>query len=166
MRLKKGVTIMQNELEKKERLLKLAGGLLNSIVKGLNDVDLETRKKIMQSCGETCAGEELSGGGDLKIAKKIAEEEVDEEEILKRANRELLWCGAWTRKGNTIQAICTECGCPLVKNKVVNLTGTFCYCSRGWVKKIFETLLKKPVNVELRKSIGLGNKVCKFIVYT
>lgn len=157
---------MQNELDKKEKLLKLAGDLLNSIIKGLNEVDLETRKKIMQLCGETCAREALFGGGDLDIAKKIAEEEVDEEEILKRANKEILWCGTWARKGNTIQATCARCGCPLVKNKVVNLTGTFCYCSRGWVKKIFETLLKKPVSVELEKSIGLGNKVCKFIVYT
>ena len=157
---------MQNELDKKEKLLRLAGGLLNSIIEGLNEVDLETRKKIMQLCGETCAGEVLFGGGDLDIAKKIAEEEVDEEEILRRANREILWCGTWTRKGNNIQATCTECGCPLVKNNVVNLTGTFCYCSRGWVKKVFETLLKKPVSVELEKSIGLGNKVCKFIVYT
>ena len=157
---------MQNKLEKKEKLLKLAGGLLNSIIKGLNEVDLETRKKIMQLCGETCAGEALFGGGDLDISKKIAEEEVDEEEILKRANKEILWCGTWARKGNTIQATCTKCGCPLVKNNVVNLTGTFCYCSRGWVKKVFETLLKKPVSVELEKPIGLGNKVCKFIVYT
>jgi len=78
---------MQNKLDKKEKLLKLAGGLLNSIIKGLNEVDLETRKKIMQLCGETCAGEALFGGGDLDIAKKIAEEEVDEEEILKRANK-------------------------------------------------------------------------------
>jgi len=53
-----------------------------------------------------------------------------------------------------------------VKNNVINLTGTFCYCSRGWVKKIFETLLNKTVSVELEKSIGLGDKVCKFIVYT
>jgi len=157
---------MQNELEKKEKLLKLAGGLLNSIIKGLNGVDLETRKKIMQLCGETCAGEALLGGGDLDIAKKIVDEEVDEGEILKRTNRGILWCGTWTRKDNTIQATCTKCGCPLVKNKVVNLTGTFCYCSRGWVKKVFETLLKNPVSVELEKSIGLGNKVCKFIVYT
>ena len=52
-----------------------------------------------------------------------------------------------------------------MKNKVVELTATFCYCSKGWVKKIFETLLKKPVSVKLEKSFGLGNNVCKYIVY-
>jgi len=157
---------MQNELDKNAKLLKLAGGLLSSIIKGLDEVDLETRKKIMELCGGTCAEEALFGGGDLEIARRIGEEAADEDEILERMNREILWCGPWIRKGSTIQSTCVECGCPLVKNNVVDLTGTFCYCSRGWVKKIFETLLKKPVSVELEKSIGFGDEVCKFVVNT
>jgi len=157
---------MQNELDKNAKLLKLAGDLLNSIIKGLDEVELGTRKKIMELCGGTCAEEALFGGGDLEIAKGIAEEAVGEEEIIARANREILWCGPWIRKGNTIQSTCAECGCPLVKNNVVDLTGTFCLCSRGWVKSIFETLLEKPVSVELEKSIGLGDEVCKFVVNT
>ena len=143
-------------------MLKRAGEILNSIIKGLDKVDLETRKKIMELCGEACARSD----GDLKVAKRIAEEAVDEEEILARINKENIWCGTWTRKGNTIQTTCIKCGCPLVRNNVIDVTGTFCYCSRGWVKKIFEILLKKPVNVELEKSFGLGDKVCKFVLYT
>ena len=153
---------MLNELDEKAKLLKRAGALLNSIMKGLGEVDLETRQKIMELCGEACARSD----GDLEIAKRIAEEAADQEEVLERMNKEILWCGTWTRKGHTIQSTCIKCGCPLVRNKVVELTGTFCYCSRGWVKKIFETLLKKPVNVELQKSIGKGDNVCRFIVYT
>jgi len=144
------------------KLLKRAGELLNSILQGLIEVDLETRKKIMELCGEACARED----GDLEIAKRIAEETVDEEEIIARVNKEILWCSAWIRKGNTIQSTCIKCGCPLVRNNIVNLTGTFCYCSMGWVKKIFETVLKKPVKVELKKSIGFGDNVCNFVVYT
>jgi len=153
--------IMLDGLDEKTRLLKRTGELLNSIINGLDKVDLETREKIMELCGEACARSD----GDLEIAKRIAEESADEEEILARVNREIPWCGTWTRKDNTIQTVCTKCGCPLVRNKVVNLTGTFCHCSRGWVKKIFETALKKPVNVELEKSIGRGDKICEFVVY-
>ena len=152
---------MSNEADEKAKLLKRAGAVLNSIIKGLDEVDSETRQKIMELGGEACARE----GGDLEIAKRIAEEAADEDEILARTNKEILWCGTWTRKGDTIQSTCVKCGCPLVRNKVVDLTGAFCYCSRGWVKKIFETLYKKPVNAELEKSIGLGDKVCKFVVY-
>lgn len=156
-----GVRIVSSEVDERAKLLKRAGAALDSIIKGLDDVDSETRQKIMELCGEACARED----GDLEIAKRIAEETADEDEILARTNKEILWCGTWTRRGNTIQTTCVKCGCPLVRNKVVNLRGTFCYCSRGWVKKIFETLLKKPVDVELEKSIGLGDKVCKFVVY-
>lgn len=153
---------MSNELNDREKLLRRASAVLNSIIKGLNEVGLESRVKIMEFCGEACAHSD----GDLKIAQRIAKETANEEEILARVNKEILWCSAWTRKGNTIQSTCVKCGCPLVRNKVVDLTGTFCYCSRGWVKKIFETLLKKPVVVELEKSIGRGDKICKFVVYT
>ena len=146
---------------KKTKLLKRAGELLSSIIKGLDEVDLETRKKVMQFCGEACARSD----GDLEIAEIIAEEAIDEKEILARVNKEILWCGTWTKKGSTIQSTCVECGCPLVRNNVVDLTGTFCYCSTGWVRKIFETVLKKPVTVELEKSIGRGDKTCKFVVY-
>lgn len=80
---------MKSESGKNEVLLKLAGDFINSILEGLNQVDLETRKKIMEMCGEACAQEELYGPA-IEIAKRIAEEEVNEEEILDRANKEVL----------------------------------------------------------------------------
>jgi len=153
---------MPNELDEKTRLFRRTSAVLNSIIKGLGKVDLETRKKIMELCGEACARED----GDLEIARRIAEETTDEEEILTKVNNEIPWCGIWTLKDNIIQCTCIKCGCPLVRHKVVDLTGTFCLCSRGWVKKIFETLLERPVNVKLEKSIGRGDKVCKFAVHT
>jgi hypothetical protein len=38
---------MLNELDEKA-ILKLAGGLVNSIIKGLNEINLETRQKIIE----------------------------------------------------------------------------------------------------------------------
>jgi hypothetical protein len=155
---------MEKELEKKSVLLKITGDILNSILEGLSQVDPETRMKIMELCGEACAREEVYGSA-IEIAARIAKEEVDEGRIIGRANEEILWCGKWARKGETIQCTCTKCGCPLVRNEVVRLTGMFCYCSRGWVKTIFVTLLKKPVRVELEKAIGFGDDVCRYVVY-
>jgi hypothetical protein len=43
--------------------------------------------------------------------------------------------------------------------------GTYCYCSVGWVERIFKTLLKTPVKVELDKAIGFGDDVCKYVVH-
>ena len=149
-------------LNEKEKLLRRASFVLNAIIKGLDDLDVETREKIMESCGEACARED----GDLEIAERIARETVNEEEILARVNKEITWCGTWARRGDTIQTTCTRCDCPLVKNRIVSPTGTFCNCSRGWVKSIFETVLKKSVSVELEKSIGRGDEICKFVIHT
>jgi len=152
---------MSNEAEKQERLLKHVGALLEAMIAELEYVDSETVMKIMEKCGRACAYSD----GDLELAKNIADETIDLEEILSRVNAELLWCGKWTKKGNTIKTTCFKCGCPLVRNHVVKLTGTLCYCSRGWVKSIFEVLLKRPVTVELEKSIGRGDKICKLVAH-
>lgn len=143
----------------KTELLQRAGRTIDAIVKGLEDIDAEARKKIMERSGEACALY-----GSLPIAKRIAEETTDLDEILTRANDEIPWCGKWEREGDSISATCHDCGCPLVQSEVVNLTGTFCYCSVGWVRTIFKTLLRRPVEVELEKAIGLGDDMCKYNV--
>jgi len=147
------------DMSYKEGLLRQTGRMIDFIVAGLEGVDEGTRLKIMERCGEACAET-----GDLRIARKIAEETEDIDEIVARANDEIAWCGEWVRDGERIMAVCTSCGCPLVRRGVVNLTGTLCLCSRGWVRAIFEALLERPVVVELEKAIGMGDDVCKYNV--
>jgi len=132
---------------------------MNSIIKSLEDIDLEKKKKIMEKSGEACALD-----GSLKIAQKIAKETTNLEEIIQKANELIPWCGKWILRDNQITSKCIDCGCPLVRNKVVALNSTFCYCSLGWVRIIFETLLKKSIEVKLIKSIGFGDKVCEFVI--
>ncbi|UCD00691.1 MAG: hypothetical protein JSV23_07305 [Promethearchaeota archaeon] len=141
-------------------MLERAGRVINSIIKGLEEIPLETRKKIMGKSGETCAL-----AGSFKIAKKIAEETTEIEQIIAKINNQVPWCGKWKLDGNKISSTCLECGCPLIRNKIVVPNGTFCYCSVGWTKKIFETLLKRPVDVELKKSKGAGDDICKFNIF-
>jgi len=64
-------------------LLRRATALLNSVLRGLDGVDWEARKKVMESCGETCARSD----GDLGIAERIATETQDEEELLMNRQR-------------------------------------------------------------------------------
>ena len=144
----------------RESLLRQTGRMIDLIVEGLEGADEETRLRIMERCGEACA--EV---GDLGIARKIAEETDDIDEIVAKTNDKIAWCGKWIKEGDKITAVCTYCGCLLVRQGVVKLTGTFCLCSRGWVKAIFEAMLKKPVMVELEKAIGFGDEVCKYNVH-
>jgi hypothetical protein len=155
---------MSSDLEQKETLLKLTANILNALLEGLGLIDKETREMIKELCGKACAYDEFWGPA-IKIAERIAVEEKDLENILMRANNEIAWCGKWVKKGDRIETTCQRCGCLLVQEGIVQHTGVFCLCSRGWVKTIFETLLSKPVRVELAKAIGFKDDECKYIVH-
>ena len=140
-------------------MLERAGRFINSIIRSLEDIELEKRRKVIEKCGEACALD-----GSLYLAQKIADETENLEEIIEKSNTQIPWCGKWILRRNQITSKCTECGCPLVRNNIVKINSTFCYCSVGWVRKIFETLLKKPIEVKLEKSIGFGDNMCEFII--
>jgi predicted hydrocarbon binding protein len=115
----------------------------------------------MQACGKVCAKHHAS----IDIAKSIKQESKDIDGFLEKLNQQKdYWCGKWVREGDIIYSVCEECGCPLVLAGLVELSPTFCDCSRGWVKEVFEAALGKPVEVDLTQAIGRGDKVCKFVV--
>lgn len=151
---------MSNKYNSKTALLERSSRVINSMINGMEELSSAKRRKIMEKSGEVCAL-----AGSYEIAKNISEEATSIEEIIEKVNNQIPWCGQWNLKDNIISSICNECGCPLVRNKIVELNGTFCYCSLGWVKIIFKTLLKKPVHVEILKSIGAGDNICEFVVY-
>ena len=151
---------MSNNYNNNKKLLERSSRVINSIINGMEELSIAKRRKIMEKSGEACAI-----AGSYEIAKKISEKTTNIEEIINDINNQIPWCGQWNLKDNIIRSVCNECGCPLVKNKIVSLNSTFCYCSLGWVKLIFNTLFKKPVHVEMLKSIGAGDNTCEFVVY-
>ena len=151
---------MSNNYNNNKKLLERSGRVINSIINGMEELSIAKRRKIMEKSGEACAI-----AGSYEIAKDISEKTANIEEIINNINNQIPWCGQWNLKDNIIRSVCNECGCPLVKNKIVSLNSTFCYCSLGWVKLIFNTLFKKPVHVEMLKSIGAGDNICEFVVY-
>jgi predicted hydrocarbon binding protein len=125
-------------------------------------VDEDTRAGLMESCGRVCALH--YGSIEQVMAIKHSAKEMDE--LLDKLNQqEGLWCGSWVRDGDTITSVCERCGCPLVREGLVKLSPTFCICSRGWVKAVFEAALERPVEVKLEQAIGRGDPVCRFLVH-
>jgi predicted hydrocarbon binding protein len=124
-------------------------------------VDEDTRAGLMESCGRVCA----LHYGSIEQARAIKHSAKEMDELLYKLNQqEGLWCGKWERDGDIIYSVCKECGCPLVRAGLVKLSPTFCNCSRGWVKAVFEAVLGRPVEVELEQAIGRGDQVCRFLV--
>lgn len=135
---------------------------LEALVTGLDaELDEKTRAQVMEHCGQACAVH----FGSVEKAQAIKHGAKGIGDLLDKLNQqEGLWCGRWVKDGDTIYSICEECGCPLVRVGLVELSPTFCNCSRGWVKAVFETALGRPVEVELEQAIGRGDQVCEFIV--
>jgi predicted hydrocarbon binding protein len=56
-----------------------------------------------------------------------------------------------------------ECICPLVDSQ--STPASICNCSLGWQKQTYETILGKPVEVELKESALRGSKRCVFEIH-
>jgi hypothetical protein len=57
----------------------------------------------------------------------------------------------------------TDCFCPLI-SRLDHTPPVACNCSLGWQKHTWETLLQKPVTVELKESVLRGGKRCTFVI--
>ena len=54
------------------------------------------------------------------------------------------------------------CLCPLVETGPAGLSGTYCWCSVGYVQHMFEVAVGRPAKVDLLESLKRGGKGCKF----
>ncbi|TFH34260.1 MAG: hypothetical protein E4G99_09850 [Anaerolineales bacterium] len=60
------------------------------------------------------------------------------------------------------------CHCPRVREAVVmgkSLPMTYCYCGAGFYRDIWETILDKAVQVEVRSSVLHGDDVCTIAIH-
>ena len=63
-------------------------------------------------------------------------------------------------EGESLYLVYPECYCSCVKRVDKLLSKTWCYCTLGYAKKMFESIFDRPVEVELLGSIKMGDKRC------
>jgi predicted hydrocarbon binding protein len=121
-----------------------------------------TTKKILESCGRMCCG---------STSRKAAEKSMDEagtvKEFIEGLNRRGLGGGRLRLKNkNTITGGYDVCYCGQVKHTSQPFKDTtYCHCSIGWYKQLFESALKRPVKVEIVQTIISGAKSCEFVIH-
>jgi len=123
---------------------------------GLDEnVDKETIVKILEKCGRQCQTDTL-----IKKAKRIYEETRSTDKFIEEFSRVYRHLH---REGDKIYLTYPKCYCSQV-NKVPKgkISSTYCNCSRGWAKALFEGATGKPVEVKLEQSIINGDDQCKF----
>ena len=134
-------------------------------IKGMMDVldqevDEPTRQTIMQACGRQCIG-----ASTLNKARKLAKTARDLDDLLEQLNQAHIGGGHLRREDDVIHATYDRCYCGSVSKAREPFSVTYCHCSRGWYRQLFETLLDKTVEVELVASIIQGDKRCQFLIH-
>ena len=118
-----------------------------------------TARKVMQACGMKCCGPTQQ-----KRAKQFMEESKSVEELLAKLNEAGIGGGRLKLKDeSTIVGGYDSCYCGRVKHtKTPFPTDTYCHCSTGWYKSLFEAAFDRPVKVTLKQSILQGADRCEF----
>jgi hypothetical protein len=133
-------------------------------------LDAETRNKLMQSNGAACA---RGAYGEFTDDKPATIEEIDRkisqwqqnlgEENIYRVDNTIYFNYVGNPKGLKISD--GYCLCPMIENKPEILSPTYCQCSVGYVGYMFQRFLTfRPVTVELLESLRSGGKACRFRV--
>ena len=115
-------------------------------------LDEEKRREILEQLGRNCAksigwGERYKGNPEGFF------------NYMNQKNGETF---AYDKEDGVITVVTRErdCECKLVNSKIT--PAYFCHCSMGWQKQMYETILGKPVDTELKESVLRGSKRCVF----
>lgn len=126
------------------------------MIAGLDEnVDSETLAKVLEQCGRQCQSQSF-----IKKARCIYEKSKDVNDFLDKFGKVYKHLH---KEGDNIYIVYPKCYCSIA-NKIPpgKLSATYCNCSRGWAKALFEGALKRPVEVTMEESIKQGDKQCKF----
>lgn len=96
----------------------------------------------------------------LEKVKKIYVESTNLDEFTDKYNNEYAGKHQVWHNGSDLYFSYPVCYCSSVKRVNKTLPKTWCLCTVGYTKKLFDYVLDSDTNVELRESIKLGNSRC------
>jgi predicted hydrocarbon binding protein len=128
-------------------------GMMDALDRGS---ERETRRAIMLACGRRCIG-----ASTLMRARRLQQEASDLDDLLARLNEAHIGSHL-RREGDVIHSGYDRCYCGSVNKAREPLSPTYCNCACGWLEQLFETVLDRPVEVDLVASIAQGHERCEF----
>lgn len=125
------------------------------LMEGLDkNVDEKTLAPVLEQCGRQCQSQSF-----IKKARRLYAQSKSTEEFLEKLEKIYKHLH---REGTRVYLVYPRCYCTQV-NKIPKgrLSGTYCNCSRGWAKALFEGALGREVEVIKEKSIIGGDPECR-----
>jgi hypothetical protein len=116
--------------------------------------DETTGINVMEACGRACAR-----SGPITVAQQA---QGDLAALLTTLRS---WLGETnvTQDDHSVTVIYPRCLCEMARD-IVDLPMTYCYCSQGWLKEMFETVVAHPVAVTIHETVKRGGPICRFTV--
>ncbi|NLT12581.1 MAG: hypothetical protein GXY06_09265 [Clostridiaceae bacterium] len=120
-----------------------------------NNFDGETVKKIRQNCYCNENGRLEKTAGVLKELYVSAGRDLNRfvEVVNERG-------AGWYVEGGRLFTKMLVCECPMLEAANISESLTWCHCTAGYNKKLFETVFEMPVEVEVVHSIRQGHDYC------
>jgi hypothetical protein len=122
-----------------------------------SEVPETERRAILEGRGRSCARR-----GPVRFAREAG---GDPDKLLATMAGWLGPEGA-RRDGDVIHIRYAKCLCPLVGDLTEALPKSFCDCSVGWLKEMFETASGRKVEVLALETIRRGGAACRFEIRT
>jgi len=129
---------------------------ITCLIAGLDEnVEKERIVKVLEQCGRQCQSESF-----INKTRNIYQKSKNTDEFLDKLGKVYKHLH---REGDNVHIIYPKCFCSFI-NKISpgKLSATYCNCSRGWAKALFEGAMGKPVDVIMEESIVNGDEKCKF----
>ncbi len=127
----------------------------------------DSRFKIMENCGYNCAKMNRGAIEEAVVRRKkfkTAEDFLEAEQKDPAKGTKLFREGNILYQYYTPQSYGVRCYCEMVRAAEGQVSPTYCHCSKGFVKKLWEAVLERPVDVELKHSAISGANECKFAI--
>lgn len=117
--------------------------------------------KILTSCGMMCCGVT-----HRKLAKHLMQKSRSLGDFIRKLNEKHVGGGRLRLQNkHTITGGYDRCYCGSVSKTGTRFPDlTYCQCSTGWYKQLFETALERPVQVTILQSIISGARTCEFVI--
>ncbi len=154
-----------------DRRVKQGQDVIRRIMQQLDaKIEPSVRQSIMESCGPACYEGAHGKRNDLKPTAEQAAKFLEGmkkylgPDGIKQNGDETVVYFKYTGNPQGLKTADGYCLCPILEDAPKGIPATYCQCSAGYVREIFERGGGKPAAVEITETVLRGGKTCRFIV--
>jgi len=133
------------------------------------NLDKATREKLMEDCGTACFLGAHGPAGPPPTPEQVdkfmeAMKQRFGPDAVQQIDGQTVVFFKYISNPRGLKVADGFCLCPILEDAPKGISPTYCHCSVGYVRQIFERRTGKQATVELTDSVLRGAKTCSFTV--